>query len=446
MKRIFCIAACAIVALASCTPDQSGQEGPVIVDKDDVLVDKDDVLDGETQKLKLEQVGNKLMSVFAAKEYKDLLKTTAALCYHADEYYDDNEYDWSELAEAGDDIWEKLYSEEKKSEYRWEYTYTLFLSNCTGVLTLGKEVADFKKSASERKVILEDIEGENWEIVVTPEGLQQVHLGEWLETYTDYYDTDYEELYDVTVEVPSSLALKITKGGEYLADVNVTFDYSISKGGFDYAKDRLGVGLEVKVDDLTLKLEKCAYDAATDEFVCSQTLHKGEMMVCSAEVSSKLPLDVEEKGEDAEVDGDVEVLNAKVNILGEIQIEGTLTELKKLMELTDDEYKTESACEKAAEEALTYAKLNVYYDCTSTVQAVVEFEPYYYEEYDYSDYDENTYEPKKVHCFYLEPVIVFEDGSRYFFYEYFKERYFKDLIENFEDFLNGYEFIYDGLY
>ena len=43
-------------------------------------------------------------------------------------------------------------------------------------------------------------------------------------------------------------------------------------------------------------------------------------------------------------------------------------------------------------------------------------------------------------------MLVFEDGSRYFFYDYFDDRIFEDLIEEFEDFIYDYEDAVEDIY
>ena len=48
--------------------------------------------------------------------------------------------------------------------------------------------------------------------------------------------------------------------------------------------------------------------------------------------------------------------------------------------------------------------------------------------------------------YWIEPVIVFDDGTRYFFYEYFDDRIFEDLVEDFEDFIYDYEDMVDEIY
>jgi hypothetical protein len=51
---------------------------------------------------------------------------------------------------------------------------------------------------------------------------------------------------------------------------------------------------------------------------------------------------------------------------------------------------------------------------------------------EYDDWDDEYY-------YYLEPVLVFSDGSKYTFYEYFTERAFGDLIEEIGEIAEYYE-------
>ena len=78
--------------------------------------------------------------------------------------------------------------------------------------------------------------------------------------------------------------------------------------------------------------------------------------------------------------------------------------------------------------------LGVYYDGTSTRQASVEFDPVV---------EDNGYGDE---FYWIEPVLVFGDGSRYFFYDYFDDRIFEDLVEDFEDFINDYEDMVEDVY
>jgi hypothetical protein len=137
----------------------------------------------------------------------------------------------------------------------------------------------------------------------------------------------------------------------------------------------------------------------------------------------------EEDGEIVEAEAKSATMNMDFNLLGELQLKGSCSDLIDFSDLVDAYYENEKDCDRAARKATELLVLNVYYDCTPTVQAHIEVEPVY----DYGEY-------------FLEPVIVFEDGSRYSFEKYFKERDFKDLIDNFEDMIFDYEDMVEDIY
>jgi hypothetical protein len=284
-------------------------------------------------------------------------------------------------------------------------------------------------------VIIKDVDGEDWEFEVTPKGLKKVYLGEYIETYYDYYyDEAYEDVYNVTVEIPSSLALKVNRDGKFFADAEVRFDYSISKDGVDVEKDRVSVEVDLKIDDLVMTLKNAACNASTGKVEYSIALKKGDVFIFSQSVSVSADINIE--GDDDEIfiedwEGSADV---EINILGEIQIKGSCRDLNKLYFYLDETYYSERECERAAGNVTALVDLAVYYDGTSVKQARIEFEPvadetFYGEEY-----------------YWIEPVIVFDDGTRYFFYEYFDDRIFEDLVEDFEDFIYDYEDMVDEIY
>lgn len=446
MKKVFSLLACATVAFASCTlTKEDGTSGPVIVNPDDVLVGKTEVLDPDTQKVKLEQVGTKLMDVFPASEYEDLVEVSEVFASHCDRYYNDEDYDWTAFFEAFDEDWQKkMYESIKISDNKWETTMNYYLSNCTGVLTLGHDAAEYAEG-KDIKVILEDVDGEDWEMTLVSKDLKKVFIGEWYDIWYDYNWNDdtyeYEQIenedkYELTVEIPNSLTFDVKKGGKFFASVSMKFDYNISQDGLNYEQDRVAVITEVKIDDLALTLEKASVNAATGEIELKQSLTKSGMLVFSQSLSSKVLVELEEEdGEIVDAKVNESSANYELNILGELQFKGACSDLEKLAEKYEQDIDSERTCKGIAKDMTELLQLNVYYDCTSTVQARIEFEPMSEED----EYYGNEY-------YWIEPVIVFEDGSRYRFEKYFKERDFRDLIEKFDLFVYDYEDMVDSIY
>ena len=123
-----------------------------------------------------------------------------------------------------------------------------------------------------------------------------------------------------------------------------------------------------------------------------------------------------------------------VNILGELQLKGSCNDLNDLSSYCSDDYYSEKDCEKAAERASKLLDMGIYYDGTSTRQADIEFDPVVDEGY-YGDV-----------YYWIEPVLVFGDGTRYFFYDYFDDRIFEDLANDFDDFICDYEDMIEDIY
>lgn len=438
MKKLFYVIACACIAFASCTKAGNGENGPVIVNPDDIIVKGKQVLDPDTQKAKLEQIGIKFLNLFPATEYQDMMELSEVFVSHCDKYFSSNEYDWSELEEAAEDMTDDFYKSNQKNEYKWEYTYTIFLSNCKGTVTLGKRAAEFEDS-DETKLVIEDVDGEDWVATLKSKNTKQVYLGEWVDSWirSEWNDEDYtydevkyEDIYNVTVEIPSSLTFSVERDGDFFGEVTLTFDYSISSEGLDYNNDSFLVSAKLAVDDLEYEIKKASVNAETGDVECAVSLRKDGMFLFSQSLAANVDVELEE--EDGEiVDGELNgaSFNMEFNILGELQLKGSCSEFDKLVEIFSEEVVSEKDSERAAERASELLDLKVYYDCTSAVQASIEFEPFY---------DSGHY--------WFEPVIVFEDNSRYRFEKYFKERDFEDLLEVFEDLMYDYEDMLEDIY
>lgn len=423
MKKLIYFLASALFVMQACGK-LDGENGPVITNKGDILVGKKEVLDPDTQKEKLEQIGGKMLTVFQAEEFEGLLEISEAVLSHCDKYYDSSDYDWTELEEVTEDLYDDFVDATQISYYEWEYNYTIFLSNCTGTLTFGKDEVTYDKS-KDTKVIFEDVDGDDWEATLTYKDTKEVFLGEWTDAWYEYEDT-----YSVTVQIPKTLSFSLKRNGKDFGKVDASFDYNISKGGFDPEKDSFGVSLTVSLDNLTAKLEDCKLNGKTGDASYAISLWKDGMFIASWKVNGNASYDVDE---DYGVTADKANATVECNVLGELQVKGTCENLVKLSEIIEDYYESSRECERGAEKANDLMSLNVYYDCTSTVQATIEFEAMAEKEYGYEYH-------------WIEPVIVFEDGSRYSFDKYFRERDFRDLIGDFEDFIYDYEDMIEDIY
>ena len=444
MKKIYFLIILMFGAFCACdllngTQDQTQNpdpSGPSITNPDDIVVGDKETLAPDAQKEKLEQVAEKMIDLFPSNEYEDIMEMCAeAISYGANIF--DEDYDFSELEEVWEDIGESFFRQENISEYETRYFLYLFLSNCTGIVEFGKNKATYQES-SQTKVIFNSRNGEKWEAEITPKGLKQVYLGEWMDSYYDYYydwETDhyeeywYTEYYDVTVEIPSSLTASLKRNGSTIAEVSFSIDHNIGKNGIDLETGSISFSCEVILDDLRYNASTVKYDAKSGNAEFNSSLYKGDIFVFSESFSGNASYDLDEDGYVEDWDG--KGLSFKFNLLGEIQMLGSCTDIKKMSELGESDINSENSLERIVNNMNSLMDIGVYYDGTSTKQASIKLEPMVEED------------PYYGNSYWIEPVIVFEDGSRYLFYEYFQEEDFKYLIKKFERMLESYENMFE---
>ena len=146
-------------------------------------------------------------------------------------------------------------------------------------------------------------------------------------------------------------------------------------------------------------------------------------------VSEELDDDeLEDKFEDA----NVSKAFVKLDVLGKLQVQGTITDVRgfvRKMEKAEDNETKESAFKSYVSQANELIDINLFYDGNSTIQAYVKLEPFREEGW----YDGETW-------WEAEPVIYFYDGSSYSSLEaFFNEYDFEDVIEAFEELIEDYE-------
>ena len=103
----------------------------------------------------------------------------------------------------------------------------------------------------------------------------------------------------------------------------------------------------------------------------------------------------------------------------------------KLTEYADSYIESESELDRIVNNINSLIDISVYYDGTSAKQASIEMEPMVYDDNYYGD------------SYWIEPVIVFNDGSRYLIEEYFSSSDFDGVVNNMESFVERYERLLD---
>ena len=131
-----------------------------------------------------------------------------------------------------------------------------------------------------------------------------------------------------------------------------------------------------------------------------------------------------------------------MDVLGEVQLKGKITDLHKLIDDIDDAYdndEDETRFKRAINNANARYEANVYYNGGTYKQAWMTLEPFEEKEYWGISGIGSTYS-----YWDCEPVLNFADGTTYSFEKYFTEKNFKDLVDAFEEQSDKAEDIWDN--
>lgn len=451
-------------------PEQNPEQNPggdeiIIPDGGKDEDNKEPVIDELTpdeQKSRLEKIANNLMNEYPARGFDDLMELGLAF----GEEYLESDYDWDPFFEFCEDRgYEIFFEEENRTEvngevhYDWSLLALMEMSDLKGKIVLGSSsvsctdydgtqmifTLDGKEYVAEMtysgkvttlKYTFEDIYG--YEI---NDGYYDESSGYWVD---DYVLIHYNDKYHFEVDVPENMNIVITEDGSEFASVAIGFDVESGKE-VNITKDCLFISVTAEIDGNEFILEKSGYDAAKDRVSLYSEVRKDGKSIASVEFSAKAEFGLVTEREENDYGEyyqdtylDIEILKdfkVSADILGELQIKGTCSNGITLGDYIDNFYSSsnESQVERAVDNINNCLDLYLYYDGTDVVQAEIIMD--YYVEDDYYD----TY-------YELEPIIVFPDGSKYAFYEYFDEDSFNDLIESFELWIEQYEDMSESYY
>lgn len=472
MKKVCLFIAAVVLALASCDEIKKGPDGSENGDPDtpgEVVKpggdgkedDKDPiaVLTPDEQKVKLEEVAENLMDEYPATEFEEFFKLADSF---AETYFDNvSDQYWDPFFEYCEERGEDMFFFEEKEEEKngeihrsWNMEAFLEFSDFHGLLTLGTTSATCEDYDGTKMVF--SIGNDNYVVELTASGkvATAVYTYEDIygyEDYNGYWDEQNEcwvdeyvmvhgkDRYHFEVDVPEKINLSITKNGKDFASADFAFEQRFSAEGVNLTMDCFKVTATITIDDHSVIIERTGYDAATGKASLSYILKKGAKVIAKAELSGDVKVDlVTENDEWSSGYGTylypeftiAKNFNVYLDVLGELQVKGNCTDVLSFAENVENFWDAENdtQAERAVDNMNNYIDLGIYYDKSSTLQADIVMD-YYVEKDDY--YGNTWYE--------LEPVIVFSDGSKYAFYEYFDEDSFTGLESSFELWLELYE-------
>ena len=410
-----------------------------------------DAMSPLAQKQYLEQTAIDLMNQLDSNDFNDIKNFGEYIVYT----YED--YDFDELSYWAEDIFEDLIQDlgtTTKEDNGWDtyyynnYKAIIMASNFQSHFT-AKNNSWVRTDANDLQFIFKDQNNKECILKLATSGtVTKVHVGnidDWYD-YDYYYDAndyihyiDYYNRTQLTIGVPEKITLSLTRGSEtvFYATFNINLA-SITNENFNLSTSRLSFNSTIEFNNgYKFSFGQVAY--APTKASASFAIAKNNVSLISAVTSTDIndipSLNISDA--DAYEDIDIEDSNfnltkayVKFDILGKVQMQGTLSDVRKYVEYIDaaeENYDNERTFKSYINQANSLADINLFYG-SSVKQASVILEPF--EDYAYGNESYWT----------AEPIIIFYDGSSYSTFEaFFNDKDFKDAIKTFENLIESFE-------
>lgn len=476
MKKHLLTLACACLAFAACDGLFPGDnnETPGLDELPEIGGNEPTKeLAPDEQQAKLQSVGEKMLAEFPAEAFSNL----AAIAEAFDQTYGYNEdYDLSALEEWAENSESVAYSHSYQDSYEnngvgfRRTNLLLLLSNHTGLFTFGANKVTVAPYNSTKAVFT--VDGKTYEAEITSSGkvttayFEFAYHNEWASGDSNgdgLVNDDDKHVWDrvtkVTIGVPESINVSITENGTPLATVQAIFSLAVTPEEFQFSTDAFAVEYTTVINGYELKVSKTGYDGPASKAQMMTTLSNGGKTLITYVASADLHLKTDvitgsytsgnESSEQYDNYTSKEVVvekfeNFKVamDILGEIQVAGTCSDVNKLNTEIDAVYEAlskgdEATATRYAENVNGLIDFGVYYDNGNNKQADIEFE-YYYETNEWTD-GEYTY---ATTSWGFDPVIVFTNGNRNKIEDFFTEDAFGRLFESLDEFADSYNTVF----
>lgn len=394
-------------------------------------------LDSESQKLKLQATAQKFMKEVPADEMRNLSQLAD---YVNDAYIDNSKFSNDVVTDWFEKLIDSNLSPDGKEDISnyWSKEYykrIIELSQFKGKFIAGKE-GWTKSNADDLQFEFKDQNGITCVLTLKTSGkTAKVYVGE---TWGDSY---YEKINEVNGEeywkwvykieknyvyVPEHITTTLLQGGNTLVSAEVNIDHSQFLGPeYDLSKDAVSTNATVKINNYVWVVDRAAHNSKEGSAYVKGSMSKAGKTLVSFEASAA----------DTKLDEDGELLQGgeakvSVNILGEVQIKGTCSNVKTFadyMDKADRNDENESQFKSYVNQANSLLNLGIYFNGGSMRQAKVQLECF---EDGYANWKYWTY----------EPVLVFDDNSTYStFTAFFNETSFREVINSFEDLVRSYE-------
>lgn len=393
-------------------------------------------LDSESQKLKLQATAQSFMKEVPADEMRNLSQLAD---YVNDAYIDNSKFSNDVVTDWFKKLIDSNLSPDGKKDFNnyWREEYykrIIELSQFKGKFVAGKG-GWTKSDADDLQFEFKDQNGITCVLTLKTSGkTAKVYVGEtWGDCYSEKIDGvngEYWKWVDVIeknyVYVPEHITTTLLQGGNTLVSAEVNIDHSQFLGPeYDLSKDAVSTNATVKINNYVWVVDRAAHNGKEGSAYVKGSMSKAGKTLVSFEASAA----------DTKLDEDGELLQGgaakvSVNILDEVQIKGTCSNVKTFADYLDkaDQFEeNESQFKSYVNQANSLLNLGIYFNGGSMRQAKVQLECF-----------EDGYAYDKYWTY--EPVLVFDDNSTYStFTAFFNETSFREVINSFEDLVRSYE-------
>lgn len=445
-------------ALVSCGGDDDSVDSP-IVNPDPIVPEepsKNEAMTPLEQKEYLDVIARGFMDKTPASDFNEISK----LYNHISNTYTDN-YDWDVVGDWGSEIFESLKeslgtTDKEQEKYSWgEYNY--IYTNYKAVVMASNFKGHFKaignkwelSKADDLQFIFSDQYGKECVLKLETSGnVKKVFIGnidEWVDYNYDYSNdyyisNDYYDRTQLTVGVPENIVVTLTQGGSQVVKVTVKLNIGdLSNDKFDLSKNQLTASTLVELNNgYKFNVSQVAYNGNNKTSVSFDMSKNGESLASVAFSSdiSGIPscnIDAMVSGNIDEEDfnnSNMKNVYVKLDIMGKLQIQGTLSDVRKFTDYINEAYDNdddEKTFKSFVNQANSLANFNLFYDGKSTKQATVTLEAF----------EEESWNGMKY--WYMEPMLNFYDGSSYSTFDaFFNDKDFKSVIDAFEKLADNY--------
>lgn len=441
-----------LAALIAAAPIVAACNGDDIPDAPDIdisgpTIDNKTPLSPEDQKEYLEAVAEAFMDLTPASDFQEY----ADLINYCDEEFED--YEWDEVEDWAQDAWDALIVKTGQTveEGSWyDYIYQNYdalvaASNFTGHF---EDRGGYWKytQANDLQFSFKDDRGNNIVAILTTKGgSKKVNISE-IEGDSDWEDDAvYYKRFNTTVVVPEQIDVVVKKGSTTLVHTTVSIDISALSANNFVNTSNLSISQTTELNNgYRVQLSQVKYTGGkTAGCTFALSNKSGNLLTAAVGADIKnLPnfnsgnFDPDDYDEDDLDYIDGSVTQVSVDVLGKVQVKGSLADVRKFIDYID----AADDCSSTDKEGITsnlnkanrLLNLGLYYNGKSIRQASVTVEAVVDEEWNGRTYYD------------IMPVLNFEDGSSYDSFEaFFNDRDFSSAIRTFKRLANHYADLID---